>query len=910
MFPLQAFQYKPMHLSRSAWHMHMPFGFHLISELKPSILVELGVHRGDSYFTFCQSCLENKLSTVCYGVDLWEGDDHAGIYDNRVFEEVNSYNAENYSSFSYLMKSSFDEACVQFSDDEIQLLHIDGLHTYEAVKHDFETWFPKVKNNGIILLHDVRERKPGFGVWKFWQEIKKNFPSFLFDYGSGLGVIQKSNVNDFIKLSNTFTLDNKYNQLIQNTYSSAYELMKYRNEKVHNSIKLENTLCDLNRVKSQNIIAKCKIESIQSSFSWKLTSPLRFLRRLFIDPFQKHRGINFDPVAYLDLNPDLSRIVGSDLEAATSHFYNVGLKQGRRYRRLRKKSYKDWTKKYDAISNKSLSNFRKVSKGLTKKPLISLVMPVFNTPKPFLIDAIDSVLVQVYENWELCIVNDASTENHVSSTLSLYAEKDNRVRVLENSDNLHISASSNRGVEMAKGEFVALLDHDDLLRPHSLLRVVEEINESPEAVLLYSDEDKIDLDGSRTQPYFKPDWNPDLLFSQNYLCHFLVLKKEIILDVGGFREGYEGSQDWDLVLRVTSKLNSNQIVHIPDILYHWRIHESSVAMHLDAKSYSVKAAEKAMCDLALKTDLEAEVVVVQEQYLRMKRTINIGSTSPLISIIIPTRDNYDVLKRCLETIRDKTIFQNYEIIIIDNDSKDPATLELLRIEADFSKQKVLNYKGSFNYSAINNFAVQKAEAQCVLLLNDDIEITDGDWLEELTSQAMRKEIGAVGGKLFYPDGAIQHAGILIGYCGVAGELYKGMPGDTPGQMQRANLIQNVSAVTGACLAIEKTKYLKVGGLDEKNLKVAFNDVDFCLRLIESGFRNLYTPFAKMIHHESISRGRDDTPSKKARFVSEANYMKHRWKDFINNDPMYNQNLSLGQHRQFEMAYPPRKVKYD
>lgn len=901
MFLKQAFQFKPLRLNKSAWHMHMPFGFFLVSEFKPKVIVELGVHRGDSYFTFCQSCFENQLPAVCYGVDLWEGDEHCGIYGDEVFNEVNSYNSEHYSRFSYLIRSTFDNASHQFSKNEIDMLHIDGLHSYDAVRNDFETWEPLVKEGGIILLHDVHERKPGFGVWKFWAEIKEKFPSFVFDYGSGLGVIQKTERLDYIKISDSFTLKPDEKALIQDTFSSAYELMRITDDLTKKSIHLEKSLADLNRVKSEKIIAKSKIESIQSSFSWKITSPLRSLRRLLIDPFVKTKGINFDPVAYLDLNPDLSRILGKDIDAATSHFFNFGIKQGRRYRKFKTRSYKDWIRKNDLVNKKSKFAFQKEYKSLAEKPLISVVMPVFNAPSCFLVEAIESVISQIYPNWELCIVNDASTEDHVQKTLNSYADKDSRIKVVENLENKHISFTSNIGIEMAKGEFVALLDHDDLLRPHSLLRVAQVINESPSALIIYSDEDKIDSEGNRSQPYFKPDWNPDLLYSQNFLCHFLVIKKELILEIGGFRLGYEGSQDWDLVLRATEKVKSNNIIHISEILYHWRIHESSVSMSLNAKNYAVSAAESALQDFARNSKIDADVVVVQEQYLRLKRKINIRSTSPLVSIIIPTRDNCDVLQRCLETIRDKTNFQSYEIIIVDNDSIDPSTVELLRNEKDYSNQSVIKFSGAFNYSAINNFAVKQSEAECVLLLNDDIEVIDGDWLEELISHAIRKEIGAVGGKLFYPDGAIQHAGILIGYCGVAGEFYKGMPGDFPGQMQRANLVQNVSAVTGACLAIQRKKYNEIGGLDQKNLKVAFNDVDFCLRLMEAGYRNLYTPFAKLVHHESISRGRDDTPSKKSRFVGEANYMKNKWKKIIAKDPSYNTNLSLKQHEQFNLT---------
>tara|TARA_B100001057_G_scaffold500273_1_gene614446 strand:+ start:3457 stop:6180 length:2724 start_codon:yes stop_codon:yes gene_type:complete len=905
MFPSVAFDFNPQFVSKSAWHKHMPFAYHLTCELNPKLLVELGVHRGDSYFTFCQSCKENKLSSVCYGVDLWCGDAHSGVYGNGIYEQVNSYNASHYASFSYLIKSSFDEACSQFDDNSIQLLHIDGLHTYEAVKSDFETWFSKVEEHGIVLLHDVRERKPGFGVWKLWEELKEQYPSFLFDYGSGLGVLQKGQPGQSIRISDRLVLDSSDAKGLQESYLKAFELMNLRLRLNAKQVQLEKSESDLNCASHKQVISMNKIESIHSSFSWKVTAPLRSLRRAFLDPFFKNRRMGFDPVAYLELNPDLSRVVGSDLEAATSHFYNFGLKQGRRFKRRKRRSYGEWAKSFDTITDKTLSGYAVRASRLSSKPLLSIIMPVFNPPASFLEDAIESVLDQVYQNWELCIVNDASTLNHVSEILSEYAAKDPRIKVEENETNRHISASSNRAVKMAMGDFLALMDHDDLLRPHSLLRVVETINEDAEVEIVYSDEDKIDQSGKRSQPYFKPDWNPDLLFSQNYLCHFLAMKKKLVLQAGGFREGFEGSQDWDLALRACHEVSADKIVHIPEILYHWRIHESSVSSGVDAKDYAVDAAKKSLEDTVRRNKIDGDVEIVQEQYLRLKRRIKSPNKKPLVSIIIPTRDNARVLQRCLETLRERTLYENYEVLIIDNDSKDPATLEALRFEDEHSNQNVLSYHGAFNYSAINNFAADKADGECLVLLNDDIEIIEEEWLEELLVHALREEIGAVGCKLFYPDGAIQHAGILIGYCGVAGEIGKGLPNDFPGQMQRANLVQNVSAVTGACLAIAKSKYHEVGGLDEKNLKVAFNDVDFCLRLLEAGYRNLYTPFATLIHHESLTRGRDDTPAKKARFVSEADYMKEKWRNYIRHDPAYNPNLSLKHHQQFEAAFPPR-----
>jgi glycosyltransferase involved in cell wall biosynthesis len=898
MFPAKAFKFKPEFICKSAWHKHAPFGYYLICELKPKIFVELGVHNGDSFFTFCQSRKENNLSTICYGIDTWSGDVHSGFYGSEIFENVRSYNHANYSNFSYLIKSTFETACVQFEENSIGLLHIDGLHTYESVKSDFENWFPKVENEGLILFHDVRERKKGFGVWKLWDELKGQFPSFLFDFGSGLGVLQKSKNLDCVKISDNFILDSRKSSEIQESFLKAHELIDL-------NLRLSLSEKKLNNVSSQKVIMEKKVESIQSSFSWKFTAPFRFFRRTLLDPFFNKRRASFDPKMYLKLNPDLYRIVGSDLEAARSHFYNFGLKQGRRFKKPQIKSYAKWIDTFDSDCLKDVTVYEKRSSKLVSKPLISIIMPVFNPSVGFLKEAIESVLDQVYHNWELCIVNDGSNSDKISDILANYSSIDSRIIVQENEHNMHISFTSNRAAKMSKGQFIAFLDHDDLLRPHSLLRVVETFNENNQGLIIYSDEDKIDHSGSRSDPYFKPDWNPDLLFSQNYLCHFLVIDKTLFWAVGGFREGFEGSQDWDLVLRASNEIGSEQIIHIPEILYHWRIHKDSVSQSVSAKNYAIDSAVLALNHALEKRNIQASVDVVQTQYLRAKRKITADYNKPLVSIIIPTRDNGHALSKCLETIRDNTDYQNFEILIIDNDSEDPETINSIRTQTRYSNHYGFKFKGPFNYSAINNFGASKANGECLVLLNDDVEIINSEWLEELLVNALRPEIGAVGAKLFYPDGTIQHAGILIGYCKVAGEIGKGMPNDWAGQMQRANLVQNVSAVTGACLAIEKTKFLEVGGLDEQHFKVAFNDVDLCLKLLEAGYRNLYTPFAKLIHHESMSRGQDTSPAKKNRFVKEADHMKRKWKKYITNDPAYNPNLSLYADEQFEIAIPPR-----
>jgi GT2 family glycosyltransferase len=620
--------------------------------------------------------------------------------------------------------------------------------------------------------------------------------------------------------------------------------------------------------------SKDKIWHMQNSFSWKVTGPFRFLRRHLLD--------------WIQIPSSQHKEDSNDRSAAPE-----------------KRTYSEWIRLYDTLTKEKIEALRKNADKLKEKPLISVLMPTFNTPEKFLHKAIESAINQIYENWELCIADDASTKAHVRNILNEYAQRDSRIKIVFRKNNGHISECSNTALGLASGEFVALLDHDDELRPHSLLRIAQAINNNPHAKVIYSDEDKINSEGERISPYFKPDWNPDLLLAQHYLCHLFCAKRSLVVEAGSFRRGYEGSQDWDLALRVVGLAEDSEIIHIPEILYHWRIHDDSTAGGIENKDYAIKAAKKAVQDHLSRNKVPAEVTISQKQFIRVRREI-INSAKPKATIIIPTRDNADTLRACLESIYDKTDSSLFEILLVDNQSKELDALKYYAQEEIRSNLKVIQFDKEFNYSSINNFASEKATGDILLFLNDDTVVKNKGWLEELVSQANRKEVGAVGAKLLYPDGIYQHAGILLGYCTVAGEMMKGLPDNHPGQMQRANLVQNVSAVTGACLAIEKKKFEAIGGFDEANLKVAFNDVDLCLRLTEKGWRNVYTPHAILYHYESKSRGKEDTPSKKSRFQSEIDYMLITWGHLLKNDPAYNPNLSLNWKEQFDLAFPPRK----
>ncbi len=563
--------------------------------------------------------------------------------------------------------------------------------------------------------------------------------------------------------------------------------------------------------------------------------------------------------------------------------------------------YAVWVERFDTLQPEDLRRLARSAKGLPRQPLISLLMPTYNTPRRWLERCIDSVRAQVYPNWELCIADDASTAPHVRHVLQRYAKKDARIKVVFRETNGHISAASNSALALSNGEWITLLDHDDELPPHALLTVAEAINAQPEAGLFYSDEDKIDKRGLRFDPYFKPDWNYDLFLGQNMVSHLGVYRAELIRDVGGFRLGFEGSQDYDLALRCIERLQPAQIRHIPRVLYHWRAIAGSTAVSMDEKGYAALAAQRALQEHLTRVGANAEVEIHRYGY-RVRRRL-LGTSVPKVSLIVPTRDRVHLLRTCVESILERTSYPNYEIVVLDNQSSEPDALAYLDNLSTHDRVRVLHYDEPFNFSAINNFAVAHCDGAIVGLVNNDIETIHASWLEEMVSQAVRPEIGAVGAMLYYPNDTIQHAGVVLGIGGVAAHVYCGAPRGCGGQMSRALLTQDMSVVTAACLLIRREVYEQVGGLDER-LQVAFNDVDFCLRVREAGYTNLWTPYAELYHHESASRGYEDTPEKKQRFEGEVRFMLERWGEVLNKDPAYNPNLTLA-GTPFDLAFPPR-----
>ncbi len=523
-----------------------------------------------------------------------------------------------------------------------------------------------------------------------------------------------------------------------------------------------------------------------------------------------------------------------------------------------------------------------------KKPLISVIMPVYNVDPKWLDLAIESIQNQWYENWELCIVDDKSTNRKTLNYLKNINNLKIKIKFLEK--NVNISVASNEALKLASGEYTALMDNDDELTIDALYEIVKAIN-TKEVDFIYSDEDKLELDGTFGDPHFKPDFAPDMFLSQNYISHLGVIKKELIDKVGGFSVGLEGSQDYDLYLKVLDY--TDKIYHIQKVLYHWRKIPGSTAAEFSGKSYAQEAGRKAIQNAIQRRDIDAKVL--NGKYPGTYKVEYSIKNNPLVSIIIPFKDKPELLKMCIESILDKSTYQNFEIIGISNNSTQKETFEeMKRLESLDKRVKVYEYNVPFNYSDINNHAVKKyAKGEHILLLNNDIEIITPEWIEEMLMYSQRESVGVVGAKLYYPNDTIQHAGVIIGIGGIAGHSHKYFDKNSTGYFSRLHLIQNLSAVTAACFMVKKSIFEEVNGLNEEELKVAFNDVDFCLRVTEKGYLNIFTPYCEAYHHESISRGLEDTLEKQERFRKEVEYMQGRHKSILKNgDPYYNPNLTL------------------
>ncbi|MFM9927787.1 glycosyltransferase [Variovorax sp. H27-G14] len=565
--------------------------------------------------------------------------------------------------------------------------------------------------------------------------------------------------------------------------------------------------------------------------------------------------------------------------------------------------YARWVRDHDTLTPAVRDRIVQRVASMTDMPLISVVMPSYNPNPVWLREAIESVREQIYPNWELCIADDASPSDEVRAILKSYADTDPRIKVVFRPKNGHISAASNSALELATGTWIALMDHDDLLPAHALFWVADCIARHPDARLIYSDEDKIDEALNRSGPYFKCDWNTDLFRSQNMFSHLGVLSAELVREVGGFRLGLEGSQDWDLVIRCMERLAPGQVRHIPRVLYHWRVHAESTAKSMDAKPYAVLAGERSLNEHFERTQTRARAEHIGFGY-RVRYAL--PDAPPLVSLVIPTRNAAASLRRCVDAIVEKTTYPRYEIIVADNASDDAASRACLEAFAAMPNVRVLRHAQRQETSTLRNAAVGAAAGEVIALLDDTLEVVTPEWLSDMVSLALQPGVGAVGARLRDRRRILTHAGIILGLGahGVAGVSHRGMPAGREGYGGRAALIQSLSAVSSACMVIRKDRYLQVGGFDEGHLKEAFADVDFCLRLGEAGLRTLWTPCAELLDHRPEARAMTGTQPPSALFLQDVAYMKRRWGALLENDPAYSPNLMLARE-DFSYAWPPR-----
>lgn len=866
---------RPLRLAADAWAAHIPFAMYAVSALRPHVVVELGTFSGVSYCALCQAVRELNLTSRCFAVGAWRGDEHGGLCGPELLEDLKAHHDPLYGDFSTLLQCTFDEALPRFGDGEIDLLHLDGCHASEAARQDFEAWLPKMSARGVVLLHDTRARARGFGVGPLWEEIKERFPHFEFAHEQGLGLVATGAAvpEDLRPLleapaEEAAAIREFFSQLgsrFRVSLEKGREIAEKEQEIAEKNLELEARQAVVNDLSKAYEETATRLNAIVHSRAWRWVNRYGQLKNRLLALRQSQNGAPPEPELFVE-------------------------------------NYQNWVRQYDTLSDSDRRLIRDRVAKLSRPPLLSVVMTVRGRRGRWLRRAVESVRAQLYPHWELCVAFDRTSKRRARRLLEEFARTDARIRLAPQHERGDSSSASNAAVALATGEYVAFLGPDDELAEHALYLVAEEVSANPRAELFYSDEDRIDAAGARSGPHFKSGWNPDLFHSTDFVSRLAVYRASLVRRLGGFRPGFDGSEDYDLALRAIERIPEAHIRHIPHVLYHAR---AAGGFNGNGRRDASEGARRALGEHLERCGTGAVVALNGGGFRRV--AFPLPAPAPLVSLVVATRDRADLLREAVEGLLARTDYEPFELLVVDNQSREPETLAYLGEIARDVRVRVITYDAPFNYSAINNLGVGEARGEVVGLVNSDTKVISAGWLREMVSHALRPEIGAVGAKLYFADNRIQHGGVLLGLGGIAGHAHKYFPRRSAGYAGRAQVAQNLSAVTAACLVLRRAVFTETGGFDETNLRVNFNDVDLCLRIRGLGYRILWTPHAELYHLESATRGRDMNSEQQITYRRERAFMLRRWGDALSADPYYNPNLTL-KSEDFSPAFPPRATK--
>jgi GT2 family glycosyltransferase/glycosyltransferase involved in cell wall biosynthesis len=914
---------RPFYLSgRSAWAEHIPFAFTLIEKVKPRIFVELGTHYGDSYCGFCQAISKTALDCQAYAVDTWQGDEHAGYYGQEVLNQLRAQHDGPYASFSRLLRETFDEAATYFGPASVDLLHIDGLHTYEAVKHDFETWLPLLSDQAVVLFHDISVRENNFGVWRLFDELAAKYPTFRFDHSHGLGVVAVgSQIPEGIRF--LFNVNDQETLRLKQFYHTLGVSMlteRQLSDALHtqnNAVAIaEQTVADLQQKLSLQQIEVEKQLSAAEAVRQALSAKNQELQQMQSKVVQTQHLLEVK-------DAELHTVLNTRAWKAAAVIHRQ-VHRARRVRLLARKVLiaKERLGGWKSLSNKALAVFRQggisALKNVARSKLqengmtapqatgsreqrfqiavldlarrftdqaehcadagvkISILMPVYKVPTELLRAAIDSVRRQSYPDWELCIADDCSESAEVTKLLEGYAAQDSRIKWVALDKNSGISVASNQAAALATGDYIALLDNDDLLTNDALQSMAKAIAENPDAEMLYSDECKIDESGKVLEIFSKPDWSPSLLLNCMYTGHFSAYKRSVFESVGKFRSDFDFSQDYDLALRVSEV--ARNIVHIERVLYGWRAISTSGAA--GGKPYARDSNIRALQSAGDRRGWKGTAVALPTAN-RFRFSLD---TTDLVSIVIPS-DNADNIRSSIDSIKAHTTWKNYEIVVVTNSG----ICNSLAGSVDSERVRWVRYDLPYSFSDKCNKGAEAAIGTYLVFFNDDVRVQTPDWVETLVEYLQLPNVGIVGPKLVYEDGKIQHAGMVTGVRRLLGTSFHCLPQDTSEHYNFAQSVREVSLICGACLAIRKDIFFDIEGFDAVNAPINHSDVDICFKVRERGYSCVYTPHSTLTHIGHMSLATVDAAHKVAspKKKDKADiHILRRWAHYLGRDPFY------------------------